>query len=62
MTQALIRITERFMEQVLSEDRNLNPNSSYFLTASDGQDDYIDMGLDSSLQIQNSFNICFSLV
>ena len=38
---------------VLSEDRNLNPNSSYFF---DGQDDYIDMGLDSSLQIQNSFS------
>ena len=38
---------------VLSEDRNMNPNSSYFF---DGQDDYIDMGLDNSLQIQNSFS------
>ena len=43
---------------VLSEDRNLNPNSSYFF---DGQDDYIDMGLDNSLQIQIHFLLQFGL-
>ena len=38
---------------ILSEDRNGNPNSCYYF---DGQDDYIDMGSDESLKIQNSFS------
>ena len=37
----------------LSDDRNSKQNSSYFF---DGTDDYIDMGLDNSLKIQNQFS------
>ena len=37
----------------LSDDRNSKQNSSYFF---DGTDDYINMGLDNSLKIQNQFS------
>ena len=37
----------------LSDDRNSKQNSSYFF---DGTDDYINVGLDNSLKIQNQFS------